>query len=205
MARRTAQDLGRTTRARTSRRVGVRAGAVGVALAGALTLAACGSSGGGYGGGAGGKTATGGGGMSTGGAVQVEAHSGQLGTYLTDQDGRTLYLFVIDKNGKSACDGACAAAWPPLTVTGKPTAGKGVTSSELTTVTRSDGSTQVRYDEHPLYYYAGDTSAGSTAGQGVDGYGGLWWVVDPSGAAITGTAGSGGSSPSSSDSSGYTY
>ncbi len=205
MARRTAQVPGRTTRARASRHAAVRAGAVGVALAGALTFAACSSSGGGYGGSAGGTGSTGGGGMSTGGAVQVEAHSGQLGTYLTDQDGRTLYLFVIDKNGKSVCDGACAAAWPPLTVTGKPTAGQGVTSSELTTVTRSDGSTQVRYDDHPLYYYAGDTSAGSTAGQGVDGYGGLWWVVDPSGAAITSMAGSGGSSPSSSNDSGYNY
>src|SRR5262249_13846568 len=36
-----------------------------------------------------------------------------LGTILVDSKGKTLYLFMKDKSGKSACYGSCAANWPP--------------------------------------------------------------------------------------------
>jgi predicted lipoprotein with Yx(FWY)xxD motif len=210
MARRTAQGPGRTARVRARRPAVVRSGVVGLALAGALTLAAC-SSGGGSGGTSGGMgTGTGSagtGGMSTGGSVEVDAHQGSLGTYLTDSKGNTLYLFVADPSGKSTCNGSCAAAWPPLVAQGTPKAGSGVDAGKLTSVTRDDGSKQVAYDGHPLYYFVQDESAGDTAGQGVDGFGALWWVVAPSGSAITSMPSSGGSSqsPSPSDDSGYNY
>ncbi|MFC8732498.1 hypothetical protein ACFT5B_08565 [Luteimicrobium sp. NPDC057192] len=207
MARRTAQVPGRTA-GPTTRRTVVRSGVVGVAIAGALALAAC-SSGGGSGGSTagsgGGTTSTGAGAMAAGSAVEVDAHQGALGTYLTDSKGNTLYLFVKDPSGKSTCDGSCASAWPPLTAQGAPKAGSGVDAAKLTTITRDDGSKQVAYDGHALYYFVQDRSAGDTTGQGVDGFGALWWVVAPSGSAVTSIAGSGGSSPSPSNDSGYNY
>ncbi|GAA4849407.1 hypothetical protein GCM10023221_30990 [Luteimicrobium xylanilyticum] len=141
----------------------------------------------------------------SGGAVEVDAHQGALGTYLTDGKGNTLYLFVADPAGKSTCSGSCAAAWPPVVASGKPTAGDGVDAAKLTTIKRDDGSEQVAYDGHALYYFVKDTSAGATTGQGVDGFGAPWWVVAPSGSAITTAAGTGGASTSPSDDSGYSY
>ena len=119
------------------------------------------------------------------GSVVVGTATGELGDYLVDGPGRTLYLFQDDSAGVSSCDQACATAWPPLTTTTAPTAGAGVTAAELTTITRSDGSRQVAYGGHPLYYFADDTAAGQTGGQGS---GGRWWVVGPDGAAITAPA-----------------
>jgi predicted lipoprotein with Yx(FWY)xxD motif len=119
------------------------------------------------------------------GAAVVMTKTGPAGTYLTDGSGKSLYLFAADSGGKSVCNGACAAAWPPLTTKGNPTAGSGATGSMLTTFTRSDGSTQVVYNGHPLYYYSADTSPGATSGQGLNAFGGLWWLVSPAGAAIT--------------------
>jgi predicted lipoprotein with Yx(FWY)xxD motif len=132
----------------------------------------------------------------------VKTASGANGTYLVGPSGRALYLWVADNGGKSNCSGACASAWPPLTTTGTPTASDGAQASDLGTITRSDGTKQVTYMGHPLYYFVGDPSAGSTTGQGNNGFGAKWWLVAPSGAAIT-AAGSG--SSSSSSSSGYGY
>jgi hypothetical protein len=64
-------------------------------------------------------------------------------------------------------------------------------------ITRSDGTKQVTYDGHALYYYSGDTAAGQTNGQGIDGFGAKWWLVAPAGTAITTAAGAG-SAPTSS-------
>jgi predicted lipoprotein with Yx(FWY)xxD motif len=114
----------------------------------------------------------------------VTTKTGAAGTYLADGTGKALYLFVIDTAGKSMCNGPCATQWPPLTTTGKPTAGSGATASMLSTITRDDGSTQVAYNGHPLYHFEGDSGPGTTAGQGVNAFGGLWWLVSPAGAAI---------------------
>jgi predicted lipoprotein with Yx(FWY)xxD motif len=131
---------------------------------------------------------TGGGSAPSGGSpAVVMTHSGPLGSYLTDASGRTLYLFATDTGTTSTCVGACASNWPPLTTTGAPQAGSGTTASDLSTTTRSDGSTQVDYHGHPLYYFAADTATGDAKGQGLDD-GGLWWVVSPAGAAITASA-----------------
>ncbi|HYB29166.1 MAG TPA: hypothetical protein VEF89_21310 [Solirubrobacteraceae bacterium] len=125
-------------------------------------------------------------------------------TYLTGESGRSVYLWVADKGNTSSCSGACAQAWPPVTTKGKPTAGAGVTAADLGTTTRSDGSEQVTYNGHPLYYFVADKTAGSTAGQGSDSFGAKWWLVDPSGSAITtGGSSSGGASTGSSSGSGW--
>jgi predicted lipoprotein with Yx(FWY)xxD motif len=126
------------------------------------------------------------------------------GSYLTNSAGRAIYLFMADSTGKSTCDGACASAWPPVIATGQPTASGGVQASDLGTITRSDGSKQVTYDGHPLYYFVGDTGPGTIKGQGVDGFGAKWWLVAPSGSSITTAVTIGGSGGSSSpSSSGY--
>jgi predicted lipoprotein with Yx(FWY)xxD motif len=114
-------------------------------------------------------------------AATVDLRKTSLGTMLVGPDGRSLYLFLKDKSGKSTCSGACASAWPPLMTSGKPTAGKGVKASLLTTVKRSDGSTEVVYNHHPLYYYAGDSSPGQTTGEGLTQFGAPWYVLNPKG------------------------
>ena len=110
----------------------------------------------------------------------------KLGTLLTDGAKRTVYLFEKDAHGRSACAGACANIWPPLTVRGsaKPVAGKGVSAKLLGTTTRPGGGRQVTYDGHPLYYYAADQHPGDTTGQGLDQFGAEWYVLAPKGTAI---------------------
>jgi len=99
-------------------------------------------------------------------------------TVVVDARGFTLYWFVPDTSVRSNCTGTCAAYWPP--VTGSPTAGAGVTG-RLGTIRRSDGSTQVTYDGHPLYTYVGDTSPGQAHGNDITLNGGLWHEMTPTG------------------------
>jgi predicted lipoprotein with Yx(FWY)xxD motif len=105
--------------------------------------------------------------------------SSSLGQFLVDGQGRTLYLFEGDKNGTSACASACATFWPPLA--GKATAGTGVSTANLATITRADGTTQVTYFGHPLYYFSKDIVAGDTKGEAVLAYGSDWYVVAATG------------------------
>ncbi|HEY6596984.1 MAG TPA: hypothetical protein VI011_23205 [Asanoa sp.] len=120
--------------------------------------------------------------------------NGDLGKILTDSKGRTIYLFEKDTSSNSTCSGACATDWPPVTTTGKPTAGSGVTASMVGTTTRSDGTKQATYNGHPLYLYVGDQKAGDTNGQAVDAFGAKWYALSPAGDRVTATgSGSGGS------------
>lgn len=174
----------------------------GAAVAVALLASACGSSGGSGGGAAAGGGASGG----ASATVVVESHSGPMGTFLTDSSGRSLYMFAVDTPKKSACSGTCLVYWPPLTAKGAVKGADGVASSKLGTITGSDGSKQVTYAGHPLYYYRGDTAPGDTTGEGNTKFGGRWWLLSSSGAPITsrsgGSAGGGASSSSSSSSGG---
>ena len=97
---------------------------------------------------------------------------------LTNAKGLTLYSFAPDTATASKCYGSCASYWPP--VTGKPSAGPGVTGT-LGTIQRTDGSTQVTYDGHPLYTYVGDSSPGQDRGNHLNLNGGLWLIVPASG------------------------
>lgn len=105
------------------------------------------------------------------------------GAYLTADEGHALYMFTADHNGMSACEGACAKAWPPVMTSGKPEAGPGINASLLGTLKRGD-SMQVTYDGKPLYYFVGDKGAGTTAGQDIKHFGGSWYLVAPSGKKI---------------------
>jgi predicted lipoprotein with Yx(FWY)xxD motif len=104
----------------------------------------------------------------------------KLGNYLTDQDGRTLYILVKDSSTASNCNGACVTLWPPLI--GSAAAGSGVTATMIGVVTRQDGNDQVSYNGHPLYYFSKDVNPQDVNGQGFGN--GNWWVLSPSGTPI---------------------
>jgi predicted lipoprotein with Yx(FWY)xxD motif len=134
-----------------------------------------------------------GGGSSGATATTVSAASNpELGMILVDPNGLTLYDFQKDNGTKSACSGECAKIWPPLTTTGAPQAGEGAMSSKLGTSKRSDGTTQVTYEGHPLYTYSADGSPGETNGNGITSFGGSWHALESSGAEAEASAGGGG-------------
>ncbi len=151
-------------------------------IAASLVLAACGSS----------SSSTGSASPSTGpspspaatGATIAVATNSKLGQILVDGKGITVYLFVHDTGTASTCYTSCAQIWPPLLTSGPPQAGTGATASLLGTTTRTDGKVEATYAGHPLYYFVQDKQPGDATGQGVDGFGGLWWVLTPSGAAM---------------------
>ena len=116
--------------------------------------------------------------------IGLASVSGIDGKFLAGSQGRTMYLFEADKSGASTCTGACAATWPPVTTAGTPMAGSGVEQSLLGTTKRSDGTEQVTYNGHPLYYFAADTGAGMAKGQGSKEFGAGWYVVDAKGSKV---------------------
>jgi predicted lipoprotein with Yx(FWY)xxD motif len=162
----------------------------------ALAVAGCGSSSTSSGGAAGGypsatttaATAPSGaaatGASSSGGTVVSTAHT-SLGTILAAGPKHlTVYLFAADTGTTSTCSGACAQAWPPVTTTGSPKAQGGALVGDLGTTTRPEGTKQVTYNGHPLYYYVSDQQAGETTGQGINSFGAAWYVLSPQGSEI---------------------
>jgi predicted lipoprotein with Yx(FWY)xxD motif len=127
-------------------------------------------------------------------SATISAGGSSLGQILVDGNGKTLYLFEADTSTQSTCSGACAQAWPPLTTTGAPTAAGTVSPSLLGTTTRTDGTTQVTFNRHPLYYFVSDNQPGDTKGEGVTAFGAGWDVLSPNGAKIEKSGSSGSSS-----------
>jgi predicted lipoprotein with Yx(FWY)xxD motif len=122
----------------------------------------------------------------TGGSAAVVAtkHS-KMGTILTAGGKHlTVYMFEGDKGATSSCTGACAHVWPPVTTGAAPTASGAAVAGDLGTITRSDGTMQVTYKGHPLYYFARDGDAGDAYGQGVVGFGASWYVLSPTGSKV---------------------
>ena len=195
----------KTMFSRVSGRAKLAAG-VGGALGATLLVAACASSGSSStGAAAAGTPAAGASSPSSSsgaasGSTVIETASSSAGTFLVTGSGRAVYLWVKDTGDMSNCSGACAGAWPP--VTGSATASGGAKASDLGTITRSDGTKQVTYDGHPLYYFAGDSGSGTATGQGSDSFGAKWWLVAPAGSDVTASVssftagGSGGTAPS---------
>jgi predicted lipoprotein with Yx(FWY)xxD motif len=120
----------------------------------------------------------------SGGTVITTAKS-SAGTVLVSGTGKAIYLWAKDTGDMSNCTGACAGAWPPVTTTATATAAGGANASDIGTITRSDGTKQVTYDGHPLYYFAGDSGPGTATGQGSDSFGAKWWLVAPTGSDVT--------------------
>ena len=116
--------------------------------------------------------------------IDLQSATGIDGKFLADGQGRALYLFEADKGSTSTCTGACASAWPPVTASAMPMAGGGVSQSLLGTTKRADGTEQVTYNGHPLYYFAADTGAGMVKGQGSKEFGAGWYVLNAKGSKI---------------------
>ncbi len=112
--------------------------------------------------------------------VSVNLADTSLGKVLVDGKGLTLYMFMADSAGKSACSGDCAANWPAL-IGATPTLGAGLDAGDFATITRDDGTTQISFYAQPLYTFAGDTAPGDTKGQGL---GGKWYVLGADGKPI---------------------
>jgi len=116
-------------------------------------------------------------------AGRVTLHKTKIGNVLATSSGRTLYLFMKDRNRKSACYGQCATYWPPLMKKGALRAGAGVKANLLGTAKRKNGKLQVTYKGHPLYLFKLDHASGQVAGQRQNFFGGKWYAVSGSGAA----------------------
>jgi predicted lipoprotein with Yx(FWY)xxD motif len=105
----------------------------------------------------------------------------QIGTFVADGAGRTLYRFDNDTNKppKSTCNGSCATAWPPLLIKspGK-IFPKGIDPKLIGYVERADGHCQVTINGWPVYYFVADAKPGDLNGQGVNG---KWFAVNPTG------------------------
>lgn len=104
-------------------------------------------------------------------------------TAMTDSTGKAIYLFEADKSSSSTCEGACATAWPPVPAAGTPSI-TGGDMAKLGTTTRADGTKQLTYNGHPLYYFAGDAKPGDTNGQGSKAFGAEWYLLGPDGDSI---------------------
>ena len=116
------------------------------------------------------------------GGATIDLADNALGKILVGADGKTLYVFTADKGGKSACTGDCLANWPALISAAAPTLGTGLDAEDFATITREDGGgAQVTFYGQPLYYFAGDSAAGETKGQGLAE---KWYVVDAEGKMI---------------------
>jgi predicted lipoprotein with Yx(FWY)xxD motif len=110
----------------------------------------------------------------------VTTGDSEFGVMLFVPSGQAIYLFDRETAGTPDCYDECAAAWPPVLTTGAPQPAAGVRADLLGTVARADGSTQVTYGGHPLYFYAHE-DPGQVLCHDVDEYGGTWLVVTPEG------------------------
>jgi predicted lipoprotein with Yx(FWY)xxD motif len=108
-----------------------------------------------------------------------------LGKYITDANGRSVYVFMKDTKNVSTCVDACAAAWPPLGASTAASTDPSVKPGMVSVITRSDNKNQTTYNGMPVYYYEDDKKPGDIKGQGKNEFGGLWHVVSPSGQKIT--------------------
>ena len=113
--------------------------------------------------------------------AKLQLRSGKLGRFIVDARGFTLYLFEKDKHAKSACNGTCAQVWAPYLTSGKAGVGRGLSAAKVGTTKRSDGTSQVTYNGHPLYHYNDDKKPGQTEGQGSKAFGAGWYVLNAKG------------------------
>jgi len=120
------------------------------------------------------------------GPATVTSAKGKLGTMVAARNGHTLYMFTLDKSGKSSCYGTCTKTWAPDYTRGKPVAapGSGIKASLLGTIKRQSGAYQATYNGHPLYFYSGDKQTGDMHGEARNTFGGRWYALGTNGKAL---------------------
>ena len=112
--------------------------------------------------------------------IRIVASESDFGTMLFDETGQAIYLFDVETSSEPRCYDACAEAWPPVLTKGEPVAGEGLDAALLGTVERADGTVQVTYGDHPLYFYAHE-GKNEVLCHDVFLNGGNWYVVQPNG------------------------
>ena len=112
--------------------------------------------------------------------TEIVVSDSEYGPMLFNAEQQAIYLFDKEASATAECYGDCAAAWPPVLTDGAPQAGEGTDGKLLGTTERDDGTTQVTYNGHPLYYYAHE-GPGQVLCHNIAEFGGLWLVVQPSG------------------------
>lgn len=112
--------------------------------------------------------------------IVITSAGSDFGQMLYNDDGQAIYIWERENSAKPRCYGDCAEAWPPVLTDGGPVAAGRVSARKLGTTQRSDGTTQVTYNGHPLYYYT-DELPGEVRCHNVATHGGLWWVIAPNG------------------------
>jgi predicted lipoprotein with Yx(FWY)xxD motif len=115
--------------------------------------------------------------------TKIQVASSDYGSILFDGSDQAIYLFDKESGPTSECYDACAEAWPPVVTKADPAAGAGAKAALLGTTERDDGTTQVTYKGHPLYYYVDDPK-GDVLCHDVAEFGGTWLVVDAAGDAV---------------------
>lgn len=110
----------------------------------------------------------------------ITSKDSEFGSILFDGDNQAIYIWELEKSATAECYGDCALAWPPVLTDGLPIASGNVSNELLGTTERNDGTTQVTYNNHPLYYYAHE-SADEVKCHNISTHGGLWWVIKPDG------------------------
>ena len=119
-----------------------------------------------------------------GGGTTLSVHRSDYGNVLVGPGGLVVYMYGPDRRSKSTCYGTCARFWHPLLTKGRPLAGPGVNANLLGTTTRNDGSAQVTYNGHPLYFdnETGEShKAGEIGCQQFNVNGGIWLIMKPNG------------------------
>lgn len=134
----------------------------------------------------------------------VSTGSTDLGDVLVDEAGLSLYGFLPDEGGTPTCGGACADAWPPVTVSSADLP-EGLDPNVFGVVDGVDGGFQLTAGGWPLYRFAGDSAPGDIAGQGS---GDAWFLAAPDGSLISDEAAAPAPQPASDESQpagGYDY
>lgn len=119
---------------------------------------------------------------------QLNVATGDQGDYVTDADGRAIYIFLNDTSNMSNCTDDCATNWPPVLAADAqtlPQVAAPLDATLLGTTERADGTVQLTYNGWPLYYYAGDAAAGDLNGQGLND---VWYLLTPQGTGLSRTA-----------------
>lgn len=110
----------------------------------------------------------------------IKTGTSEYGPMLFDSRGQAIYIWELEESSTAECYGSCAKAWPPVLTDGTPVASGDVDAKLLGTTKRTDGTTQVTYNGHPLYFYANE-KPGEVECHNIKTHGGLWWVIQPNG------------------------
>ena len=114
--------------------------------------------------------------------TRVVVDDSDFGPMLYSAEGQAIYLFDLEDSPRPRCYDDCAVEWPPVLTDGEPVAGRGARTRLLGTVGRDDGTTQVTYAGHPLYFYAHEGPHEVLCHDFFE-FGGTWYVVQPAGSA----------------------